>query len=152
MTKSAAGIAFALVFAACGGGAVHPDGGDASATSNPVNGRPTIQLGVPVKGTVESTDRHYYVIGPPPISGFEDVYQIEVTAGTIYTVSCTGDFILIEDPDSGGEFTTGSMSSIGMTCFDSPAAWNPRRTGFVTINVLAAADEVPTSYTMTFSK
>jgi hypothetical protein len=85
-------------------------------------------------------------------AGYEDTYQIEVTAGTTYTVTCTGD-ITIQDADSGGEFTAqGGTLSADMTCYDSPATWGPRRTGAVTINILAAADEVPLSYTMTFSK
>jgi hypothetical protein len=118
-----------------------------------VKGKSTIEIGVPVKGTVESSDRHCYVIGPPTVSGYEDVYQMEVTADTTYTVNCTSDYVTIQDADSGGEFTAqGGTQSADMNCFDSPATWLPRRTGVVTINVLAAADEVPQSYTMTFSK
>jgi hypothetical protein len=152
MTKFTAGVALSLVFAACGsgGGGGHVDGSSTPVT--PANGKSTIEFGVLVKGTVDSSDRHYYVIGPPTVSGYEDVYQIEVTAGTTYTVNCAGD-ITIQDADSGGEFTAqGGTLSASMTCYDAPATWVPRHTGAVTINVLAVADEVPLSYTMTFSK
>jgi hypothetical protein len=155
MTKLAAGGVLSLIVAACGSGGA---GGHLDGSSNPVspgsaNGKSTIELGVPVKGTVELSDHHYYVIGPPTVSGYEDVYQIEVTADTTYTVNCTSDYVTIEDADSGGEFTArGGTQSAAMNCFDSPATWLPRRTGVVTINVLAAADEVPQSYTMTFSR
>jgi len=152
MTKFTARVALSFVFAACGsgGGGGHVDG--SSTPVAPANGKSTIEFGVPVKGTVDTSDRHYYVIGPPTVSGYEDVYQIEVTAGTTYAVTCTGD-ITIQDADSGGEFTAqGGTLSADMTCYDSPATWSPRRAGAVTINILAAADEVPLSYTMTFSK
>jgi hypothetical protein len=65
----------------------------------------------------------------------------------------TSDYVTIQDADSVGEFASRfGTQSTDMNCFDSPATWIPRRTGVVTINVLAAADEVPQSYTMTFSK
>jgi hypothetical protein len=154
MKKLAPGVALSFFFAACGGGAGgHLDGSSMPVAPGSANGKSTIEFGVPVKGTVELSDHHYYVIGPPTVSGYEDIYQIEVTADTPYTVSCTSDYITIEDADSGGEFTSrGYMQSAAMNCFDSPATWLPRRTGVVTINVLAAADEVPQSYTMTFTK
>ena len=155
MAKLAVGVVLSFVFAACGSGGAggHLDGSSTPDAPGSVKGKSTIEIGVPVKGTVESSDRHYYVIGPPTVSGYEDVYQIEVTADTTYTVNCTSDYVTIQDADSGGEFTArGGTRSADMNCFDSPATWLPRRTGVVTINVLAAADEVPQSYTMTFSK
>lgn len=135
-----------------GGGAGTVDGAAATGPASG-GGKSVISLGVPVSGTIDDTDHSWYVIGPPPAHGYQDTYQIDVTAGTTYTVKCTSDFVEVEDADAFGEFTDAKrVSSVGLECMASPATWLPLRTGTATINVLALWDDVPTSYSVTFSK
>ena len=134
------------------GGTGSPDGGG-SERPPATGGKPTISLGIPVSGTVDTSDDPWYVIGPPPRNGYQDTYQIEATAGTTFTVNCVGNTVEIRDADSFGEFTASSgTSSVSVDCLQTPATWLPLRKGTATINVLALADEVPTTYSLTFSK
>jgi hypothetical protein len=146
-------LALLSLFTACGsGGGAGTLDGSAADVPGSTGGHPTISLGVPVSGTVDLSDRTWYVIGPPPRNGYQDIYQMEVTAGVTYTVSCLGNTVEIKDADAFGEFTAaGGDSSVAVECLETPATWLPLRTGTATIDVLALADEVPTSYSVTFS-
>jgi hypothetical protein len=128
-------------------------GADDGTVSAPGGSKPAIRLGVPVSGTVDASDISWYVLGPPPASGYQDSYQFDTTAGTKYTVTCTGEFADVSDDDEVGDIIQANgESGFGVDCPRTPATWTPQRTGATTINIVALWEDVPVPYTVTFSK
>lgn len=126
------------------------------------DGRTPLELGKSVSGTLTKDDSCWTSCNSPPPGqtptcngGCSDKYQVDVTAGTSYTVtfsSSTRAEVQFEDLENGHitDKSGGGGSTVGAS--HTPATWVPKKSGINRVGVYALTDYLPASYTLTVTK
>jgi hypothetical protein len=119
-------------------------------------GRTPIDVGQDVSGVINAGDSHWTSCDSEDYcnDGYSDRYEVDVVAGTSYTVTfvTASAGINFEDLEHGRiTDSVGASSTSSLSVMDAPLTWVPAKSGTNRIGIYTTSEYLPASYSFTIS-